>query len=57
MRAHRFLRGEDRLVLAWAGVGSARAVGSEGRAVPLPEPDERRDASGSPLAAPIAGIG
>ena len=57
VRAHRFLRGEDRLVLAWAGVGPARAVGSEGRAVPLPEPDERRDASGSPLAAPIAGIG
>ena len=57
VRAHRFLRGEDRLVLAWAGVGPARAVGSEGRAVPLPEPDERRDASGSPLAGPIAGIG
>lgn len=57
VRAHRFLRGEDRLVLAWAGVGPARAVGPEGRAVPLPEPDERRDASGSPLAGPIAGIG
>lgn len=57
VRAHRFLRGEDRLVLAWAGVGPARAVGPEGRAVPLPEPDERRDASGSPLGAPIAGMG
>ena len=57
VRAHRFLRGEDRLVLAWAGVGPARAVGAEGRAVPLPEPDERRDASGSPLSAPIIGIG
>ena len=42
VRAHRFLRGEDRLVLAWAGVGPARAVGAEGRAVTLPEPDERR---------------
>ena len=57
VRAHRFLRGEDRLVLAWAGVGPARAVGAEGRAVTLPEPDERRDASGSPLSAPIIGIG
>ena len=60
VRAHRFLRGEDRLVLAWVGVGPARAVGligAEGRAVTLPEPDERRDASGSPLSAPIIGIG
>ena len=36
---------------------AGRAVGAEGRAVTLPEPDERRDASGSPLSAPIIGIG
>lgn len=57
VRAQRFLRGEDELVLAWVGVGPARAVGSGGQAVALPEPDERRDASGTPLAAPVAAIG
>ena len=57
VRAQRFLRGEDRLVLAWVGVGPARAVGSGGQKVALPEPDERRDASGTPLSAPVTGIG
>ncbi|MGK2348060.1 DNA gyrase/topoisomerase IV subunit A [Actinomyces sp. W5033] len=57
VRAQRFLRGEDRLVLAWVGIGPARAVGSGGQEVALPEVDERRDASGTPLAAPVAGIG
>ncbi|NDR53242.1 DNA gyrase C-terminal beta-propeller domain-containing protein, partial [Actinomyces sp. 565] len=57
VRAQRFLRGEDELALAWVGVGPARAVGSGGQPVDLPAPDERRDASGIPLTAPIAGIG
>ncbi|WP_136193871.1 DNA gyrase/topoisomerase IV subunit A [Actinomyces procaprae] len=57
VRAQRFLRGEDELVLAWVGVGPARAVGSGGQPVDLPEADERRDASGTPLSAPITGIG
>ncbi|MDO4899957.1 DNA topoisomerase (ATP-hydrolyzing) subunit A [Actinomyces sp.] len=57
VRAQRFLRGEDELVLAWVGVGPARAVGGSGQPVDLPAADERRDASGTPLAAPIAGIG
>ncbi|QPL04536.1 MULTISPECIES: DNA gyrase/topoisomerase IV subunit A [Actinomyces] len=57
VRAQRFLRGESQLVLAWVGVGPARAVGSGGQDVVLPEVDERRDASGTPLAAPITGIG
>ncbi len=56
VRAHRFVRGEDELVLAWVG-GGPRAVGSGGQAVELPEVDERRDASGSPLPGPIAAIG
>lgn len=56
VRAHRFVRGEDELVLAWVGVGP-RAVGSGGQAIDLPEPDERRDASGSPLPGPITAIG
>ena len=57
VRAQRFLRGEDELILAWVGVGPARAVGPGGQSVGLPEVDERRDGSGSPLAAPVAGIG
>ncbi|WP_128772211.1 DNA gyrase/topoisomerase IV subunit A [Actinomyces oricola] len=57
VRAQRFLRGEDELVLAWVGVGPARAVGPEGRHVDLPDVDERRDASGTPSTTPIAAIG
>ena len=33
------------------------ARGEVGKPVTLPEPDERRDGSGSPLPAPIIGIG
>ena len=57
MRAQRFLRGEDQLVVAWVGVGPARAVGSGGQGVALPEVDERRDASGTALSAPVAAVG
>ena len=57
VRAQRGLRGEDELVRAWVGVGPARAVGPGGQSVGLPETDERRDGSGSPLSAPVAGIG
>ncbi|MCR2051891.1 DNA topoisomerase 4 subunit A [Actinomyces bowdenii] len=57
VRTHRFLRGEDELVAAWVGVAPARAVGPDGKAVPLPEPDERRDGSGTPLDGALAGIG
>ncbi|ROR74277.1 DNA gyrase/topoisomerase IV subunit A [Bogoriella caseilytica] len=57
VRAQRFLRGEDALVLAWAGPEPARAVGSGGQPVELPEIDERRDGSGRPLSAPVAAVG
>ncbi|WP_123919022.1 DNA gyrase/topoisomerase IV subunit A [Georgenia muralis] len=57
VRAHRFVRGEDCLQLAWVGPEPARAVGSGGQAVPLPDPDERRDGSGQPLPVPVAAIG
>ena len=57
VRSHRFLRGEDELVAAWVGVAPARALREGGKPVPLPEADERRDGSGSPLPAPIIGIG
>lgn len=57
VRCQRFLKGEDCLVLAWAGPLPARAAGPGGGPVPLPAELARRDASGSPLRGPIAGIG
>jgi DNA gyrase subunit A len=56
VRAHRFLKGEDQLTLAWAGV-SPVAVAPDGAARELPETGARRDASGTPLEAPIGSIG
>ncbi|WP_127127558.1 DNA topoisomerase (ATP-hydrolyzing) subunit A [Georgenia sp. SYP-B2076] len=57
VRAHRFVRGEDCLQLAWVGTEPARAVGSGGQAVSLPAIDERRDGSGHALPVPVAAIG
>ncbi|HLS48614.1 MAG TPA: DNA topoisomerase IV subunit A [Actinomycetaceae bacterium] len=57
VRCHRFLRGEDVLTAAWVGPGPARAVGTGGQPVELPEIDERRDGSGQALEAPVGGIG
>jgi DNA gyrase subunit A len=57
VRAHRFLKGEDALILAWAGPAPARATGSAGQPVDLPELDDRRDGSGQPLPAPPLAIG
>ena len=54
VRCQRFLKGEDRLVFAWAGVYPARPLDEEGRALDLPTLDERRDGSGAPLAKSIA---
>jgi DNA gyrase subunit A len=54
VRCHRFLKGQDRLALAWAGPGPAIAAGPNGSPVTLPEPDTRRDGSGVPLTKPIA---
>ena len=49
VRCHRLLRGEDGLLLAWAGGGPARAASANGVAVDLPTADGRRDGSGTPL--------
>jgi DNA gyrase subunit A len=57
VRAHRFLRGEDALILGWVGPRPARASGSGGQAIELPPVDERRDMSGRPLPAPLHTIG
>jgi DNA gyrase subunit A len=57
VRCHRFLKGEDTLVLAWAGTGPARGATDAGVPVDLPEPDGRRDGSGTPVRRPLATLG
>ncbi len=54
VRCHRFLRGEDTLLLAWAGPAPAIAAAASGSPVDLPPPDIRRDGSGVPAGQPIA---
>jgi DNA gyrase subunit A len=54
VRCHRFLKGEDALVFAWAGTAPARAAASSGAPVELPEANGRRDGSGVPGSQPIA---
>lgn len=49
VRCHRFLRGEDTLLLAWAGPSPAHAAGPTGAGVDLPAVDSRRDGSGVTL--------
>ena len=56
VRCQRFLRGEDTLIVGWAGPSPARAAGPNGVPVPLPEAVGRRDGSGTPGRAPIAAI-
>ncbi|MEN2740921.1 DNA topoisomerase (ATP-hydrolyzing) [Microbacterium sp. X-17] len=56
VRAQRFLKGEDALVVAWVGE-QPRAVGADGAVRPLPAPGAKRDASGAPLDAVIAAVG
>ncbi|MFE3072986.1 DNA topoisomerase (ATP-hydrolyzing) subunit A [Streptomyces sp. NPDC059247] len=53
VRCQRFLKGEDLLILAWAGATPARAAQKNGAPVALPEMDPRRDGSGTPLAQPV----
>ncbi|GEA89107.1 DNA gyrase/topoisomerase IV subunit A [Cellulomonas cellasea] len=57
VRAHRFLKGEDTLLLAWVGPVPPHATTSAGQPVELPAVDTRRDGSGVPLAAPVHAIG
>ncbi|MFD0883205.1 DNA topoisomerase (ATP-hydrolyzing) subunit A [Streptosporangium algeriense] len=57
VRAQRFLKGEDVLLLAWAGPAPARAVSNVGKPVPLPEELGRRDGSGLRLTHTVAAVG
>ncbi|MFF3165581.1 DNA gyrase/topoisomerase IV subunit A [Streptomyces sp. NPDC003273] len=54
VRCQRFLKGEDCLSLAWAGPVPARAAQKNGTPVQLPEPDPRRDGSGTSLPKTVA---
>jgi DNA gyrase subunit A len=57
VRCQRFLKGEDVLVMAWAGAGPALGATEEGSPVILPDPVGRRDGSGIALRRQLAVIG
>ncbi|MFI6425992.1 DNA topoisomerase (ATP-hydrolyzing) subunit A [Promicromonospora sp. NPDC050880] len=57
VRSQRLLKGEDGLIMAWVGATPPRALGAGGQPVDLPEVDERRDGSGTPISVPVAVIG
>ncbi|AZK96924.1 MULTISPECIES: DNA gyrase/topoisomerase IV subunit A [Streptomyces] len=54
VRCQRFLKGEDVLLLAWAGGAPARAAQQNGTPAALPDPDPRRDGSGTPPVSSVA---
>ena len=54
VRCHRLLKGEDGLLLAYAGAVPIRASAASGAPIDLPPVDPRRDGSGVPVAQPIA---
>jgi len=57
VRCQRFLKGEDSLVLAWAGPAPARGATEAGVPVDLPAADGRRDGSGERVRQPLAALG
>ncbi|WP_093264713.1 DNA gyrase/topoisomerase IV subunit A [Thermostaphylospora chromogena] len=57
VRVQRFLKGEDCLLLAWAGQAPPRAVSATGKPVPLPQELGRRDGSGTRLTQAVAAVG
>ncbi|MDO5048444.1 MAG: DNA topoisomerase IV subunit A [Actinomycetaceae bacterium] len=56
VRCHRFLKGEDGLILAKVSPGKALASSSTGEPIDLPEADDRRDGSGEPITQEIAAL-
>ena len=57
VRCQRFLKGEDRLVMAWVGPGPALGATEAGVPVDLSGMQGRRDGSGTPLTRQLAHIG
>jgi DNA gyrase subunit A len=56
VRCHRFLRGEDTLILAAVAAAPARAAAASGAPIDLPDEPGRRDGSGTPAPQPIAAV-
>jgi DNA gyrase subunit A len=56
VRCHRFLKGEDTLIVAAVVEAPAKAAAASGAPIDLPEEHARRDGSGVPAAQPIAAI-
>ncbi len=57
VRAHRFLKGEDVLLMAWAGPTPMKACGPTGKPLDLTMEPGRRDGSGVRLPFPITALG
>ncbi|HYB17147.1 MAG TPA: DNA gyrase C-terminal beta-propeller domain-containing protein, partial [Streptosporangiaceae bacterium] len=57
VRCHRFLKGEEVLVMAWAGPAPAAGASDAGRPVDLPDPVGKRDGSGVALRRQLTVIG
>ena len=57
VRSQRFLKGQDTLIFAWVGAYPVHASTEAGSPVELPEPDMRRDGSGTELDSPISFAG
>jgi len=57
VRCHRFLKDQDHLLLAWAGLPPARAGDADGDFRNLPALDERRDGTGTKVYASFASVG
>ena len=57
VRAHAFLKGEDRLQLAWVGPDPAYALDAKGSVRKIPMTLSKRDGSGQLLEAPVDSIG
>ncbi len=57
VRCHRFLKGADTLVLAWAGPAPARGATDAGVPVDLPPAEGRRDGSGERVRRPLGAVG
>jgi DNA gyrase subunit A len=56
VRCHRFLRGEDQLLFAYAGPVPLRAAAPNGVPLDLPAAQGKRDGSGIPLPQPLAAV-
>ncbi len=56
VRCHRFLRGENMLIAAYAGPTPVVSAAASGSPIDLPAELGRRDGSGTPVTQPIAAI-